>query len=64
MKLVTLHPDTGRPLLIRTQQAVVYNDDGRPVAVTYEHAGLIVHTDASQDDFIPTCRQLRIESLS
>ncbi len=63
MKAVIQHPETGKPLLITTKQVVIYNDDGRPVALTYEHAGLIIHTDASQDDFGRTCEDLRIRPL-
>ena len=45
-------------------QSVVYTDDGTPAAVTYEHGGLIAHSDvANHQDFDQTCRNLCIERL-
>jgi len=44
-------------------QVVVYAETGDPVAITYEHSNLILHTDAQQSDFDSVCGQLRVKRL-
>jgi hypothetical protein len=63
VQLVLKHQN-GKQYRMPVDQVVVYNDDGLPVALTYLHDGLIVHTDLSATDFDQTCRNLRLERLS
>ena len=60
---VVINHENGQQYCMKVNQVVVYNDDGLPVAITYEHAGLIVHTDVTQDDFDSTCRTLCVTKL-
>ena len=63
MQIVINHPN-GKQYRIPASQVVVYSDDGHPVAVSYEHGNLIIHTDRSHQDFDRTVDSLRIENLT
>ena len=58
--LVKLVHANGKEYVLPAHQVVVMSDDGRPLAVTYEEAGLIVHNDASKPDFGRACAKLRL----
>jgi hypothetical protein len=58
--LVKLIHANGKEYVLPAAQVVVLSDDGRPLAVTYEEAGLIVHNDASKPDFGRACSKLRL----
>lgn len=58
--LVKLVHSNGKEYVLPTSQVIVLSDDGRPLAVTYEESGLIVHSDASKSDFAKVCARLHI----
>lgn len=60
--LVKLVHANGKEYTFPVAQVVVMTDDGRPLAVTYEEAGLIVHNDASKPDFGRACARLHIKA--
>lgn len=59
--LVRLIHGNGKEYVFPASQVVVLSDDGRPLAVTYEEAGLVVHNDASKPDFGRACTKLRLQ---
>jgi hypothetical protein len=62
MQVILNHPN-GKQYRLPATQVVVYNDDGHPVAVTYEHGGLLIHSDASHNDFDRTLFSLKVASI-
>ena len=50
----------GKEYVLPASQVVVLSSDGRPLAVTYEEAGLVVHNDASKPDFNQACAKLHL----
>lgn len=62
MRIEVIH-ENGKRLVFRASQVACFDDTGQPVAITYEHGDLIVHTDASQDDFNQTCQLLRVKPI-
>jgi len=61
--LIKIIHDTGEPYLIPVHQAVVYSDNGDPVAIVYERDKMIVYTDIGQDDFAKVADQLLIKKI-
>jgi hypothetical protein len=59
--LVRLIHANGKEYVFPVSQVVVLSTDGRPLAVTYEEAGLVVHNDASKPDFSRACARLRLQ---
>ena len=57
------HRDSGKIYLIPASQVVIANDDGQPVSIAYERTGLIVCTDATQQDFSTIVNDLRISDI-
>ena len=53
----------GKRYLMPVSQVVVFVESGEPCAVTYEHAGIIIHTDVEQKDFASTCSQLKVKNI-
>ena len=60
--LVRIRHTNGQEYTLPVAQVVVLSDDGRPLAVTYEESGLVVHSDASRTDFPQACRKLNIRA--
>lgn len=60
---ITFLSEDGTPYRLPVRQVVVYAADGQPCAVTYEHGGLIIHTDVAKPDFAQQCSSLRIKPL-
>lgn len=60
---ILINHQNGKQYRLPVSQVVVYTDDGHPVAVSYEHGNLIIHTDRAHPDFDRTVDSLRIESL-
>lgn len=58
-----LHKESGKTYVIPASQVVVFNDDGHPVSLTYERDGLLVCTDAAQQDFGRMVSDLKINKL-
>lgn len=50
----------GKEYTLPVSQVVVLVDDGRPVAVTYEQSGVIIHCDATKSDFARVCNDLKL----
>lgn len=63
MMYISFIHENGKTYQIPVSQVVVYAEDGQPCAVTYEHAGLIVHSNGSMDDFANLCAQLKIRAI-
>lgn len=63
MYVEIVHAETGRRFLVPALQAAVFAESGHPVAVTYEHANLLVHSDAAQKDFDSVCKQLQVKKI-
>mgnify|MGYP000855571849 CR=1 FL=1 len=57
------HRDSGKTYLLPVSQVVVANNDGQPVSLAYERDGLIVCSDATQQDFAGIVKDLRIADL-
>ena len=57
-----LHPN-GKTYVLPVSQVVVYADDGQPAAVTYEHAGLIVHSNVGEPGFPAQTAALKIKPI-
>lgn len=57
------HRDSGKIYLIPASQVVTVNDDGQPISIAYERSGLIVCTDATQQDFSTVVSDLRIADI-
>lgn len=55
-----MHKETGQVYTIPVRQVVVYDSDGKPVAITLYHGGFIVHTDVLKPDFQSFCALLRV----
>lgn len=53
----------GNHYRLPVSQVVVYDAGGQPVALSYEHAGVIVHTNASESDWLPTTDMLKIKQI-
>jgi hypothetical protein len=60
--LVRIRHSNGKEYTLPVAQVIVLSDDGRPLAVTYEESGLVVHNDASRPDFSQACRKLNIRA--
>lgn len=60
---VVINHKNGKQYRIPVHQVVVHSDDGHPIAVTYEHAGMIIHTDRSKKDFDRTTHMLKVKKL-
>ena len=52
----------GRVATLQTAEVVTMDENGQPVAVTYEENGLIAHCDATKPDFGKVCRKLGLEA--
>lgn len=59
LKVEIVHK-SGKRYFVPADQVVVYADCGDPVAVTYEHGGVIVHSDMGHKDFPKVCSTLKI----
>ncbi len=55
--------EDGTPYVLPVRQVVIHAADGQPCAATYEHGGLIIHTDLAKADFSKQCASLRIKPL-
>jgi len=53
----------GKRYRIPVDQVIVYTDEGHPIAVSYVHGGLNLHTDVTADDFDRVTSALRIDPL-
>lgn len=54
----------GKRYQMPVSQVVVFADSGDPIALTYDHAGLLIHSNVEQKDFASTCDQLKIKRLT
>lgn len=63
MMMVEIVHENGERYRMPVSQVAVFTRDGDPCAITYEHAGIIIHTDTEHRDFNDTCSQLRIKRL-
>lgn len=61
--LIKIIHSSGEPYLIPVHQAIVYSDNGDPVAIVYERDKMIVYTDIGQDDFGRVADQLKIKKI-
>lgn len=52
----------GRRFTIPVSQVVVLTDTQLPAAIAYEHAGVIVHSNAAESDFGDLCRELGVRA--
>lgn len=48
----------------RSTQAVVYGDNGKPVALIVTHGGFIIITDVTKPDFQKWCSMYQVSALS
>jgi len=55
--------ENGKRYTMPVSQAVVYVDSGEPCAITYEHAGIVIHSDTEHKDFATMCQELKIKNL-
>ena len=62
MQIILNHPN-GKQYRLPASQVVVYNDDGHPIAVTYEHGGLLLHSDVTHPDFDRTALSLKVTTV-
>jgi len=62
--LVEIVHTNGKRYRIPAVQVVVYTDDGDPVALTYEHAGILIHGDVEHPDFSSMCTQLHVKRIA
>lgn len=62
LKVEIIHK-SGKRYLVPADQVVVFAECGDPVAVTYEHGGIIVHSDMGHEDFPKVCHSLKIARL-
>jgi hypothetical protein len=53
----------GQIFRLPAHQVVVYNDDGHPVSMSYETAGLMIHADANHPDFDNAITELKIRKI-
>jgi hypothetical protein len=60
---IHINHTSGKTYTMPVNQAVVYSDNGEPVAVVYERQGMIVYCDAGQDDFSRVCGELGIKKM-
>lgn len=60
--LIKFVHENGKEYTIPVSQVVAMTNDGRPVAITHETNGSIVHCDATKSDFGKTCKRLRLEA--
>ncbi len=58
--LIRFVHSNGTQYTYKVSQVVVCSDNGQPVACTYQQAGVIVHSDATQDDFGKVIDDLRV----
>jgi len=61
---VTFIHENGTPYTVQVSQVVVSAEDGQPCAITYEHGGIILHTDITKKDFDRVRHQLRVDKLT
>lgn len=61
--IVEFKHTNGQIFRLPAHQIVVYNDDGHPVSVAYETAGLIVSVDANHADFDGAVSELKIRKI-
>ena len=59
MILEVIHKN-GKKYRLPVSQIVAYLDNGEPCAITFEHAGIVIHTDSAKKDFGTTCARLRV----
>jgi hypothetical protein len=57
------HPATQKIYRLPVEQVVIYSDDGVPIALSYDHAGLITYGDVTQVDFGRLLDQLKVQAL-
>jgi hypothetical protein len=55
-----VHKTTGKVLTLPCTQVVVCDDLGVPLAVTYQDGGIVVHSDATHDDFGQVVQDLHL----
>jgi len=53
----------GQIFRVPAHQVIVYNNDGHPVSVAYETAGLMILVDANHEDFNATVTDLKIRKM-
>ena len=63
MMYVEIVHENGKRYLMPTSQVTVFADTGEPVALTYEHAGIILSSDLEHKDFVSNCEQLKIHRI-
>lgn len=63
MIYVEIIHESGKKYLLPASQCTVFADTGDPVALTYEHAGLVLHSDVEHKDFAETCESLHVQRL-
>jgi len=62
MDVLVTHAN-GKVYRMPAQQVVCYNTAGQPLDVVYESGGLLVQSDAQDDDFGHTLSLMRIGKL-
>lgn len=58
-----VHKPTGKIYTLEAHQVSAHTDAGDTVAVTYEQAGFIVHSDRSQQDFDKVITLLALDKI-
>lgn len=56
MKVSFIHPASRERIELPASQVVVTDDTGRPLAVSYESSGIVVHADLNDGDFEQVCK--------
>ncbi len=54
------HKTTGKVLTLPCAQVVVMDDLGVPLAVTYQDGEVVIHSDATHDDFAQVIQDLHL----
>lgn len=55
--LIRINHESGKVLTMRVSQVTVLTEDGTPVACAYDQQGVIIHSDATQPDWVAVCRE-------
>lgn len=58
-----LHAKTGQVYTFPVSQASVHNDLGEPIAVSFEHQNLIIHSDIRESDFLAVCDKQGVKKI-
>jgi len=56
--------ENGKRYRMPVSQVTVFADTGEPVALTYEHAGILIHSDLEHRDFVSSCEQLKVKRIN